>query len=135
MAISNFVSRCINGEPPIVYGDGSQTRDFTYVNDIVSANRKLLTLDAADGEVLNIGSSDNIDIRSLAALVRDQLAPGLGLEFAERYDADAEHTHADVRKAREYIGYDPTTNIRDGVKKFIAWFHDNRDWYEPLVRN
>jgi UDP-glucose 4-epimerase len=135
MAISNFVSRCINGEPPIVYGDGSQTRDFTYVNDIVSANRKLLTLDAADGEVVNIGSSDNIDIRSLAALVRDQLAPGLELEFAERYDADAEHTHADVRKAREYIGYDPTTNIRGGVKKFIAWYRDNRDWYEPLVRN
>jgi UDP-glucose 4-epimerase len=135
MAISNFVSRCINDEPPIVYGDGSQTRDFTYVSDIVAANRTLLTSDAADGEVLNIGSSDNIDIRSLAALIRDQLAPELELEFAERYDADAEHTHADVEKARECIGYDPTTNIRDGVKKFIAWYRDNRDWYEPLVQN
>ncbi|RCU48003.1 NAD-dependent epimerase/dehydratase family protein [Haloplanus salinus] len=135
MAISNFVSRCMNDEPPVVYGDGSQTRDFTYVDDIVTANRTLLTSDAADGEVLNIGSNDNIDIRSLAALIRDRLAPGLDLEFTERYDADAEHTHADVQKAHERIGYEPTTNIRDGVEKFIGWYRDNRDWYEPLVRN
>lgn len=135
MAISNFVSRCINGEPPVVYGDGSQTRDFTYVDDIVAANRTLLTSDGADGDILNVGSSDNIDIRSLAALVRDNLAPDLDLEFADRYDADAEHTHADVEKAREHIGYEPTTSIRGGVKKFIDWYRDNRDWYEPLVRN
>lgn len=134
MAISNFVSRCMNGEPPIVYGDGSQTRDFTYIDDVVSANRTLLTSDAADGEVLNIGSSDNISIHELASLVRDHLAPELDLEFAERYDADAEHTHANVQKAREHLGYKPTTNIRDGVEKFIDWYRDNREWYEPLVR-
>jgi len=134
MAISNFVSRCMNNESPIVYGDGTQTRDFTYIEDIVDANMALLESDEADGEVLNIGSSDNIEIRALAIEVRDQLAPKLELEYAERYDADAEHTHADVSKAREIIGYSPEYTIREGVKEFVDWYRENREWYEPLVQ-
>jgi UDP-glucose 4-epimerase len=134
MAISNFVSRCMNGEPPVVYGDGTQTRDFTYIEDIVDANLTLLQSDDANGEVLNIGSSDNIEIQTLATVVRDQLAPELELEYAERYDADAEHTHADVSKARELIDYNPEYTIREGVRKFVHWYDANQEWYEPLVR-
>jgi UDP-glucose 4-epimerase len=134
MAISNFVSRCMNGEPPVVYGDGTQTRDFTYVSDVVRANLTLLDTDAADGEVMNIGSTDNIAVEDLAEVVRDELAPALELEYDERHDADAEHTHADVSKSGELIGYEPTTSIREGVGRFIEWYQANRDWYEPLVR-
>lgn len=134
MAISNFVSRCMNGEPPLVYGTGEQTRDFTYVEDIVTANRTLLDTDAADGEVLNIGSTDNIDILSLAEKVRDLLAPGLEIEFADRHAADAEHTHADTSKAANLIGYEPTRTIGEGVESFVEWYRDNQEWYEPLVR-
>ncbi|ELY79683.1 NAD-dependent epimerase/dehydratase [Natrinema pallidum DSM 3751] len=134
MAISNFVSRCMNNEPPVVYGNGTQTRDFTYIEDIVDANLTLLGSDTADGEVLNIGSSDNIEIRTLATEVRDQLAPELELEYAERYDADAEHTHADVSKASERLGYSPEHTIREGVRKFVDWYGENQEWYEPLVR-
>jgi UDP-glucose 4-epimerase len=88
----------------------------------------------ADGEVLNIGSSDNIEIRTLATEVRDQLAPELELEYAERYDADAEHTHADVSKASGLLGYSPEHTIREGVRKFVDWYRENLEWYEPLVR-
>jgi len=133
MAISNFVSRCLNGKPPVVYGDGEQTRDFTYIADVVEANQTLLSTDAADGEVMNIGSTDNIAIKTLAAEIRDQLAPELDLEFADRHDADAEHTHADTSEARELIGYEPTRTIREGVDAFTKWYRENRDWYEPLV--
>ncbi|WP_440990296.1 GDP-mannose 4,6-dehydratase [Haloarchaeobius baliensis] len=133
MAISNFVSRCYNGEAPVIYGDGSQTRDFTFVEDIVAANRVLLDTDAADGEVMNIGSTDNISIKELAETVRDQLAPDTELEYDERFAADAEHTHANIEKATEHIGYEATTTIRDGVSEFIDWYETNRDWYEPLV--
>lgn len=77
MAISNFVSRCMNGRPPIVYGDGTQTHDFTSVDDVVDANLTLLETDTADGETLNIGSTDTIEIRTLAEEVRDQLTPDL----------------------------------------------------------
>ncbi|WP_207590065.1 GDP-mannose 4,6-dehydratase [Halomontanus rarus] len=135
MAFSNFVSRCLNGEPPVVYGDGTQTRDFTYTDDIVDVNRTLLDEDAADGEILNVGSTDNIDIRTLAEVVRDEIDPSLGLEFAEQPTGDAQHTHADVSKANELLGYEPSTTIREGVSQFIDWYETNREWYEPLVLN
>ena len=134
MAITNFVSRCLHGEPPVVYGDGSQTRDFTYIEDVVAANQQLLTDDSADGEVLNIGSTDNIDILTLAEEVRDAIDPGLAIEFAERHDSDAEHTHADITKAAELLGYEPTKDIRAGVSSFIEWYQANEAWYDPLVR-
>ncbi|MHC3437903.1 NAD-dependent epimerase/dehydratase family protein [Natrialbaceae archaeon A-gly3] len=134
MAISNFVSRCYNDEPPVVYGDGTQTRDFTYIDDVVEANLTLLETDAADGEAINIGSTDNIDINTLATEIRDQLAPDLEIEYAERYDADADHTHADTTKAQDLLDYDPGHTIREGVAKFVEWYEHNREWYEPLVR-
>ncbi len=133
MAISNFVSRCVNGQSPVIYGDGSQTRDFTYIDDVVTANERLLTTDAADGEALNIGSTDNIDIRTLAEEIKDLVAPELELEYAPRHDADAEHTHAETTKANELLNYEPTYTIRDGVEAFVEWYRANRDWYEPLV--
>ena len=135
MAISNFVSRCINDEPPVIYGDGQQTRDFTFVDDILAANRTLLDTDAADGEVMNIGSTDNIAIETLAEEIRDQLAPDLELEYTEGYDVDADHTHANIDKAAEIIDYEPSHTIREGVSAFIDWYRENREWYEPLVRN
>ena len=121
MAISNFVSRCMRGEPPQVYGDGEQTRDFTYIEDVVDANRTLLTDSSADGEVMNIGSTDNIDIRTLAEVVRDEIDPDLPVEHTEAREGDAEHTHADVSKASELIGYESTRDIRAGVREFIDW--------------
>lgn len=135
MAISNFVSRCLNGEPPVVYGDGTQTRDFTHVNDIVRANSKLLTTSSADGEELNIGSSDNIKIIELAKFTRDELAPQLEVSYSTSNTADANHTHADVSKAANLIDYQPTINIKGGVRMYIDWYLENRDWFEPLIRN
>lgn len=135
MAISNFVSRCMNDEPPVIYGDGQQTRDFTYVADVVDANRTLLESNAADGEVLNIGSSDNISIKKLAETVRDQLAPNLEIVYESARDADAEHTHASVEKAADLIEYEPSRTITEGVSEFIDWYQSNREWYEPLVRD
>jgi UDP-glucose 4-epimerase len=132
MAISNFVSRCLDGEPPVVYGDGTQTRDFTFVTDVVEANVALLDEDAADGEAVNVGSTDNIEIRTLAEEIRDQIAPELPLQYEERHDAD--HTHADSSKAAALLGYEPTRSIREGVAEFIDWYRTNEEWYEPLVR-
>ncbi len=135
MAISNFVSRCMRGEPPEIYGDGRQTRDFTYIDDVVDANRRLLTDDSADGEAMNIGSTDNIDIRTLAEVVRDEIDPSLDIVHTDPREGDAEHTHADISKARKLIDYEPSRDIREGVGEFINWYRQNRDWYEPLVLN
>lgn len=133
MAISNFVSRCLAGDPPVIYGDGTQTRDFTYIDDVVDANATLLECDDADGEVLNVGSTDNIRIRTLASVVRDMLAPSLDIRFDDPRAGDAEHTHADVSKARDLLDYEPSVGIRSGVERFADWYRENREWYEPLI--
>ncbi len=134
MAMTNFVSRCLHGEPPVIYGTGEQTRDFTYFEDIQRINKQLLTDDSADGEILNIGSTDTIAIRTLATLIRDEIDPKLDIIYDEPRQGDAEHTHADVSKAKELLGYDPTVDIRTGVRKFIKWYRANEEWYDPLVR-
>ena len=135
MAMTNFVSRCLHGESPIIYGDGKQTRDFTYVEDVRRVNEQLLTDDGADGEIINVGSTDTIDILTLAEVIRDEIDPTLDIEFGDAREGDAEHTHADVSKANELLGYEPTVDIREGVAKFIDWYRKNQDWYDPLVRS
>ena len=71
MAISNFISQCLNGDPPVVYGDGTQTRDFTFIDDVLEGTRTLMETDDADGEAVNIGSKNNTQIRTLADEIRD----------------------------------------------------------------
>jgi len=134
MAMTNFVSRCLHGEPPVIYGTGEQTRDFTYVEDIRRVNKQLLTDDSADGEICNIGSTDNIDIQTLAKVIRDEIDPSLDIVYDDARKGDAEHTHADVSKANELLGYEPTVDIREGVERFIEWYRTNEEWYDPLVR-
>ncbi|ELY40019.1 GDP-mannose 4,6-dehydratase [Natronorubrum tibetense] len=135
MAITNFTSRCLNGEPPVIYGDGQQTRDFTYIDDIVEANLALLETDAADGAVMNVGSTGTITIEELAEYIVEETGADVGLEYSDPKEADARHTHADVSKARELIDYEPSRDIREGVSQFVDWYRENRDWYEPLVLN
>jgi UDP-glucose 4-epimerase len=134
MAITNFVSRGRHGEPPVIYGDGQQTRDFTYIDDVVRANLRLLETSAADGEALNVGSTGNITIQELAEHVVAETGADVDLEYDDPKEADARHTHADVSKARDLLDYEPTVDIREGVSRFIDWYRDNDDWYDPLVR-
>lgn len=125
MANSNLVSRCLNGEPPVIYGDDQQTRGFTHVGDVVDANRTLLDSDAVDGDVLNIGSSVNISVQELAETVRDQLGPELGIDYESAREADADYTHASVEKAGGVIGYEPSQTIAADVGEFIEWCRVN----------
>jgi len=135
MAMTNFVSRCRQGKPPVIYGTGDQTRDFTYVTDVRRINEQLLTDNSADGEILNIGSTDNIDITTLAETIRDEIDPTLDIVYDDPREGDAEHTHADVSKATELLGYEPTVSIREGARQFVEWYDANAEWYDPLVRN
>jgi UDP-glucose 4-epimerase len=126
--------RCLHGEPPVIYGSGEQTRDFTYVEDIRRVNEQLLTDDSADGEILNVGSTDTIDSQTLAEVIRDEIDPSLEIVYDDPRDGDAEHTHANVSKVNELLGCEPTVDIREGVSKFIDWYRENQDWYDSLVR-
>ena len=133
MAITNFTSRCLRGENPVIYGDGEQTRDFTYIDDIVAANVELLDSDAGDGEAFNVGSGGNITINDLADYIVERTGADVEKEYASAKKGDARHTHADTTKAKEVLGYESETTIREGVDAFVDWYEANRDWYEPLV--
>jgi len=135
MAFTNFVSRCIHGKPPVIYGDGQQTRDFTYVKDVVDANESLLTTDSADGEILNIGSGGRITIEELATTIRDEIDPALDIVHDDEREGDAEHTHASVTKAGELLNYEPSVSIKQGGRQFVDWYRENEDWYDSLVRH
>jgi UDP-glucose 4-epimerase len=82
-------------------------------------NFALLSEDAADSKAVNVGSTDNIEILTLAEKIRDRIAPDTDLEFTDRHDADVEHTRADTAKTAELLGYEPSHTIREGVDAFI----------------
>jgi UDP-glucose 4-epimerase len=129
LAIPIFTRKFLNNEPPEVFGDGEQTRDFTYVDDIITANVKLLETSDLDGEVINIGSGNRITLNELIVIMQTQLQTELEPRYLDRAQGDALHTLADITKAREQIGYEPTTAIEKGIELFVEWFKANPDFY------
>ena len=127
LAISIFTRKMLNGEPITIFGDGEKTRDFTYIDDIVDANTRLLDNKAIDGKVLNVGSGNRISVNDLV----ENLSAIIGTEFDIKYTksqkGDAENTLADVNLAKELIGYEPDFAIEKGLEKFVEWFIENNN--------
>jgi UDP-glucose 4-epimerase len=122
LAISIFTRNIFRNKPITIFGDGNQTRDFTYVEDVVKANMKLLETNKADGKVLNIGSGNRVSINDLVAPLREITGLNPSMIYTDSPKGDAEHTHADVRLASKLIGYRPDVSIQDGLKTFVKWF-------------
>jgi len=122
--IPTFVSRARAGKHPIVYGDGLQTRDFTFVQDVVDANiLSLASPRVRGGEVYNIAGGSTITVNELAETVTSLIGrPDLRPEHAEPRKGDIRASFADVSKAREELGYRPRTSLAQGLAKTIEWF-------------
>ena len=121
-----FIAAALRGEPPVIYGDGGQTRDFTFVKNVVEAN--LLACHApaeqAAGEVFNIGYGTAISIQELWRLV----AKLVGVEMEPQYDAaragDVRHSVASITRANERLGYIPMVNLEEGLQLTVAYFRE-----------
>jgi UDP-glucose 4-epimerase len=122
LAISIFTKKMLENDPITVFGDGNQTRDFTYIDDIVRVNRKLLETDAADGRVMNVGGGHRITVNDLIAHLKAITGSESEVVYSDRQKGDAEHTLADVSLARELVGYAPETLIEDGLRRFVEWY-------------
>jgi UDP-glucose 4-epimerase len=122
LAISIFTRKMLANEPITVFGDGEQTRDFTYIDDIVRVNRRLLETDAADGYVMNVGGGHRITMNDLIAHLREIIGSASEVVYADRQKGDAEHTLADVGLAGELVGYRPEVSIREGLGRFVEWY-------------
>lgn len=121
LAISLFTRKMLNNEPITIFGDGNQTRDFTYIDDIVNANMKLLDNSRTNGKVVNIGSGKSISINKLVIILKQITQSQSKLEYIEVQKGDVEHTLADVRLARELVRYESTVDIHEGLKIFAEF--------------
>ncbi|OUJ19309.1 Nucleoside-diphosphate-sugar epimerase [Methanonatronarchaeum thermophilum] len=130
MAISNFVRRCLNNKSPIIYGNGKQTRDFTYIQDVTKANIELISKKEAQGEIINIGSGENISIKKLAKEIIKETNLEKEPIYSEKKKGDVKNTYADIKKAKKLINYEPKFGIKEGIKKYIDWYKKNKDWYK-----
>ena len=124
MVIPAFISRVLAGTPPVIFGDGEQSRDFTFIHDVVNANIRAAESDV--NGVFNIGGGKNITINQLAQLIIKLLQKDLGPVYDKPRLGDVKHTLADVSKAKVF-GYKPEWSLEDGLKKIITiWSKENK---------
>jgi len=129
LAIPIFTKSILNNESPVIFGDGEQTRDFTYIDDVVDANLKLVKTNRANGEILNIGSGRRVTINYMIDNLKNLLNSNIKSKYTESIKGDARHTLANIDKAKELIGYDPQTSIEEGLEKFVIWYKKNLGFY------
>ncbi len=120
-AIAAFASAILAGERPTVYGDGLQTRDFTFVSNVVRANLLACETDAADGLALNIACGTSISLLDLIDELNSIMGTSLEPIFAPERRGDVRHSLADITQAREKLGYEPGVGLREGLAKTIEW--------------
>ncbi len=122
LAISIFTRKMLANETITVFGDGEQTRDFTYIDDVVEANKRLLHNKATDGMVLNIGGGNRISVNNLIENLRSIIGSTSEVINAVKQKGDTEDTLADVDLGNKLIGYKPLFDINKGLNKFVGWF-------------
>lgn len=121
MGIHKFVRAIINGDPIIIYGDGIQTRDFTYVSDIVEANLKAAT-SGNPGSVFNIGGGSQITVNELIQIIEEKCGRKASIIYGDQQKGDVTDTLADISKARIKIGWAPHISVREGISSFVDWY-------------
>jgi len=129
LAIPIFAKSILDNMSPIIFGDGEQTRDFTYIDDIVDANLKLLKTNRADGEILNIGSGRRVTINYMIDTLKNLLNSDIKLKYVDPIKGDARDTLANIDKAKKLIGYTPKTSLEEGLRKFLEWYKRNPGFY------
>ena len=123
MAIHKFARKIFNGDPIEVYGDGSSSRDYTYIDDIV--NGIIASLDLVNGyEVLNLGNSYPVKLSDMVKLIEDKADRKALIKYAGIQPGDVFTTYADIEKARKLIKYDPGIPIEEGMGYFIDWYKE-----------
>lgn len=118
--IPKFVTRTLNEESPIIYGDGKQTRDFTFVKDVAQAN--ILAAKSDTNGVFNVAGGKRITIDELATSIIDSLNIAVEPQYIDPRPGDILHSLADISKAKEKIDYEPLFEIHTGLKETIPWY-------------
>lgn len=120
MAIHRFLRSALLGQPIVIYGDGTQARDFTYVEDVVNATIEAALSDI-EGTVLNIGSGNPVRLLDLVKHISDILGQEVEVIYDEEQKGDVKTTFADISRAQKLLGYSPQTDLEDGLRAELDW--------------
>jgi UDP-glucose 4-epimerase len=133
--IPNFIYWAMKGQPLPITGTGEETRDFTYVGDIVDGLLRASAMESAIGQEFNLASGVETRILDLANMINEAVGNKADIQFAQRRRWDTKsRLLASVDRARELIGYNPSTPFEQGLQRTIQWFRDNWDLIEASVR-
>ncbi|MGB2923922.1 MAG: NAD-dependent epimerase/dehydratase family protein [Limnothrix sp.] len=121
MAFHKFFKAAIAGTTIPIYGDGKQTRDFTFVSDAVQANLLVAKTPAAVGEIFNIGGGSCVILNDILDEIDQIVGKPIARDYGDRAMGDARHTSADVTKAKTILGYDPQINLSEGLRREWEW--------------
>lgn len=122
MAFHRFISDALQGKELTVYGDGEQSRDFTFIDDIVAAN--ILAAERGErGGVYNLGGGTQATVNQVLEIIREELG-GLKVRYLEKQAGDARHTSADTMRARQVLGFAPKVDLREGIRREMQWLRD-----------
>lgn len=119
--IPKFIGLMLEGERPVIYGDGEQSRDFTYIENAVQANVKAAE-SSCSGEVLNVACGQRVTVNELVERLNRILGTDLEPIYDDPRPGDVRHSLADISKARELIGYEPAVDFKEGIKQTVEWF-------------
>jgi nucleoside-diphosphate-sugar epimerase len=125
--ISRFIDALMGGKTPVIYGDGEQSRDFTFIDNVVSANLKAAQTSQGIGEVMNCANGERISLNQLLEVLknitdRQTVEPS----FQPERRGDVKHSQADNRRAVECLGYEKIVGLEEGLKKTIDWWRQSR---------
>jgi Nucleoside-diphosphate-sugar epimerases len=125
--ISRFIDALMKDETPVIYGDGEQTRDFTYIANVVNANIKAASSADGSGEVMNAANGEKVSLNELLQTLKTITGrDGAKAEFRPERKGDVKHSQADNRKAIELIGYEKLVGLEEGLRHTIDWWKTSR---------
>ncbi len=130
MAVFNFIYSALKGRPVRVFGDGSQRRDFTYVDDVARATVRSLSLQGY--EIINVGNNRPRALRDLISLIEEYTGKKLKIIYEDFHRADMRDTWANIEKAKKLLGWEPETSLEEGIRKTVEWFKENWEWVKDL---
>jgi nucleoside-diphosphate-sugar epimerase len=124
--LSKFCSAFLEGTDPVVFGDGEQTRDFTYIENVVQATLLACDAPAASGKVVNVGTGERISLNRTLELLREISGNALEAKYEPAREGDIRDSQADITLSRELLGYDPTVNFAEGLRRTFTWYQESQ---------
>lgn len=117
-----FITRLLEGESPVIFGDGEQSRDFTYIDNAVEANLLAIHSDRADGKTMNVACGARYTLNQLVDYLKDLTGSDIEPTYVEPRAGDIRHSMGDISEASRLLGYDPRVSFEDGLKRTVDWF-------------